>query len=138
MASQALDTPSDFDDADRGLIGRLEPAVVTSDSGRVVWDNDAYGFLQVLQSGFGINLPRYSNPRYDEILERAAGLGDAGARRRLLEEAESTMLRDQPLIPLFFYVSKHLVNGRVRGWQDNTLNVVYSKNLAIPGQHAAN
>jgi alkyl sulfatase BDS1-like metallo-beta-lactamase superfamily hydrolase len=45
MASQALDTPSDFDDADRGLIGRLEPAVVTSDSGRVVWDNDAYGFL---------------------------------------------------------------------------------------------
>ncbi len=100
--------------------------------------NDAYGFLQVLQSGFGINLPRYSNPRYDEILERAAGLGDAGARRRLLEEAESTMLRDQPLIPLFFYVSKHLVNGRVRGWQDNTLNVVYSKNLAIPGQHAAN
>jgi alkyl sulfatase BDS1-like metallo-beta-lactamase superfamily hydrolase len=35
----------DFDDADRGLIGQLDPGVVTADDGRVVWDNDAYGFL---------------------------------------------------------------------------------------------
>jgi hypothetical protein len=27
-------------------------------------------------------------------------------------------------------VSKHLVNARVHGWQDNAMNVVYSKNLA--------
>ncbi len=36
----------DFEDADRGLIGRLEPAVVTAADDRVVWDNDAYDFLQ--------------------------------------------------------------------------------------------
>ncbi len=35
----------DFDDADRGLIGSLEPCVVHADDGRVVWDNDAYAFL---------------------------------------------------------------------------------------------
>jgi hypothetical protein len=40
------------------------------------------------------------------------------------------MLADQPLIPLFFYVSKHLVDAHILGWQDNGLNVVYSKNLA--------
>jgi alkyl sulfatase BDS1-like metallo-beta-lactamase superfamily hydrolase len=32
----------DFDDADRGLIGKLEPCVVRDESGRVVWDNDVY------------------------------------------------------------------------------------------------
>jgi alkyl sulfatase BDS1-like metallo-beta-lactamase superfamily hydrolase len=32
-------------DADRGLIGRLEPGVVTAADGRVVWDQSAYAFL---------------------------------------------------------------------------------------------
>jgi oligopeptide transport system substrate-binding protein len=92
--------------------------------------DDAYGFLQVLQSGFGINLPHYANPDYDDLLERAANDGDLNHRRELLQRAEALMLADQPLIPLYFYVSKHLVNARVHGWQDNTMNVVYSKNLA--------
>ena len=92
--------------------------------------DDAYGFLQVLQSGFGINLPHYANGDYDDLLERAANEGDIGRRRELLQRAEALMLADQPLIPLYFYVSKHLVNARIRGWQDNAMNVAYSKNLA--------
>jgi alkyl sulfatase BDS1-like metallo-beta-lactamase superfamily hydrolase len=35
----------DFADADRGFIGALEPCVVKAADGRVVWDNDSYGFL---------------------------------------------------------------------------------------------
>jgi alkyl sulfatase BDS1-like metallo-beta-lactamase superfamily hydrolase len=35
----------DFADADRGFVGKLEPCVVRDDAGRVVWDNDAYAFL---------------------------------------------------------------------------------------------
>ena len=45
MTALPLEDRSDFDDADRGWIGALEPAVVTAGDGRVVWDNDAYGFL---------------------------------------------------------------------------------------------
>jgi len=41
----ATDDRADFEDADRGWIAALEPAVVTAADGRVVWDNDAYGFL---------------------------------------------------------------------------------------------
>jgi oligopeptide transport system substrate-binding protein len=92
--------------------------------------DDAYGFLQVLQSGFGINLPRYSNADYDALLARAADETDAGSRRALLQNAEALMLADQPLIPLYFYVAKHLVSPQVRGWRDNPLDVVYSKQLA--------
>jgi oligopeptide transport system substrate-binding protein len=92
--------------------------------------DDAYGFLQVLQGGFGINLPHYANPAYDDLLARAANDEDPGRRRLLLQQAEALMLSDQPLIPLYFYVSKHLVSARVVGWQDNAMNVVYTKNLA--------
>jgi alkyl sulfatase BDS1-like metallo-beta-lactamase superfamily hydrolase len=36
----------DVDDAARGLLGRLDPCVVTAADGRVVWDNESYAFLQ--------------------------------------------------------------------------------------------
>jgi oligopeptide transport system substrate-binding protein len=101
---------------------------------RLSWSgdyNDAYTFLQYLKSDFGINLPRYANPAYDALLARASATVDTAARRALLEEAERTMLADTPLLPLYFYVNKHLVSPRVEGWYDNVLNVVYSKDLAL-------
>lgn len=92
--------------------------------------DDAYSFLQVLQSGFGINTPHYSNARYDALLSAAADQPDPQQRRSLLQQAEAIMLDDQPLIPLYFYVAKHLVNQHVRGWRDNPMNVVYAKALS--------
>ena len=40
-----FDDRTDFDDADRGFLGTLDPGVVVDDAGQVVWDNDAYAFL---------------------------------------------------------------------------------------------
>ena len=40
-----FDDTTDFDDARRNLIGRLEPCIVKADDGRVVWDNTSYAFL---------------------------------------------------------------------------------------------
>jgi oligopeptide transport system substrate-binding protein len=93
--------------------------------------NDAYTFAQYLESDFGVNLPHYSNPRYDALLRSAAQQQDPFARSALLEEAERVMLADHPLIPLYFYVNKHLVKPEVEGWYDNVMNVVYSKDLGL-------
>jgi oligopeptide transport system substrate-binding protein len=93
--------------------------------------NDAYTFLQYLKGNFGINLPHYKNPDYDLLLTRAAAQTDTGQRRALLEEAERLMLHDHPLIPIYFYVNKHLVKPEVDGWYDNVMNVVYSKDLGL-------
>lgn len=90
--------------------------------------DDPMAFLQVLESRFGINLPHYSNAAYDALLERGAQ-ADGAERRNLLRQAEALMLDDQPLIPLYFYVAKHLVAAMVEGWQPNSMNVAYSKNL---------
>lgn len=93
--------------------------------------NDAYTYLQYLKSDFGINLPHYSNPAYDTLLSRAAAEVDTGKRRDLLEQAEHLMLQDHPLIPIYFYVSKHLVKPEVDGWYDNVMNVTYAKDLGL-------
>ncbi|ORA78608.1 MBL fold metallo-hydrolase [Mycobacterium malmoense] len=36
---------ADFDNADRGFLAALSPCVIRAADGRVVWDNDAYSFL---------------------------------------------------------------------------------------------
>lgn len=43
--SLPLHDTTDFDDADRGFIAALSPCVIKAADGRVVWDNDAYSFL---------------------------------------------------------------------------------------------
>ena len=92
--------------------------------------NDAYSFLQLLQTGFGINLTGYSDSRYDELLAEATRQPDPVLRRALLEESERVMLADTPVLPLYFYVNKHLVKPYVGGWHDNVMNVQYSKDLS--------
>jgi len=98
--------------------------------------NDAYTFAQYLKSDFGINLPHYKNPKYDALLAQAAAEVDTTERRHLLEQAERLMLADHPLMPLYFYVNKHLVKPNVTGWYDNVMNVVYSKDLGLAPEPA--
>jgi oligopeptide transport system substrate-binding protein len=92
--------------------------------------NDAYSFLQILKGGFGINLPRYQSAAYDAALETAS-VASGTDRAALLAKAERQLLEDVPLIPLYFYVSKHLVAPRVHGWYANVMNVTYSKDLTL-------
>ena len=56
---------------------------------------------------------------------------DLDRRRLYLEEAERVLLADHAVIPLYFYVSKHLVKPEVEGWQDNILNYHYSQHLSF-------
>ena len=88
-------------------------------------------FRALLHTDFGINLTGYSNPRYDALLEQATRQPDPARRRALLEEAERLMLADHPVLPLYFYVNKHLVKPYVTGWSDNVMNAQYSKDLDL-------
>jgi oligopeptide transport system substrate-binding protein len=96
--------------------------------------NDAYTFLQYFRSDFGINTARYRSADYDALLDDAAAATDAPTRRAKLEAAERRLLADHPILPLYFYVTKHLVNPRVVGWYDNAMNVTYSAQLALRPQ----
>ena len=93
--------------------------------------NDAYTFAQYFKSNFGINLPHYRSAEYDALMDKASVEADAARRRQLLESGERVMLHDHPMIPIYFYVNKHLVKPEVEGWYDNVMNVVYSKDLSL-------
>ncbi|MCP5091168.1 MAG: peptide ABC transporter substrate-binding protein [Gammaproteobacteria bacterium] len=93
--------------------------------------NDAHTFLSVLQAGNAANMPRYANDEYESLMQRAARQVDDDRRRLYLEEAERVMLADHPVLPLYFFVSKHLVRPEVGGWGDNVLDYHYSQHLSL-------
>lgn len=93
--------------------------------------NDAHTFLSIMQSGNPSNMPGYANPNFDALMQQAAEQVDLKIRRFYLEEAERVLLADHPVIPLYFYVSKHLVSPDVIGWGDNVLDYHYSQHLSL-------
>ena len=93
--------------------------------------NDANTFLAIMQGDSAANMPGYSNAEYDELMRSAGEQLDLDRRRLYLEEAERVLLANHVVIPLYFYVSKHLVKPEVEGWQDNILNYHYSQHLSL-------
>jgi len=93
--------------------------------------NDAYTFLSIFESSNPSNMFAYTSAEYDSLLDRAANQTDMRRRRLFLEEAERLLLAEHPVIPIYYYVSKHLVSPRLRGWQDNVLDYHYSHHLSI-------
>jgi oligopeptide transport system substrate-binding protein len=96
--------------------------------------NDAGNFLDTLRSRSANNDARYQRPEYDELLDRATSSSDPSDRRHLLEAAEKMMLSDYPILPIYFYSSKRLIQPYVKGVTANPLNRLYSKHLTIKGQ----
>jgi oligopeptide transport system substrate-binding protein len=93
--------------------------------------DDAFTYIGYLASGSGINLPHYESAEYDGLTQKARTEPDDSARRQYLEQAERVALRDHALIPLYFQTARHLVSPKVLGWYDNSMNIVYSKDLSL-------
>jgi oligopeptide transport system substrate-binding protein len=93
--------------------------------------NDASTFLNVFKSDSSQNMVGYSDEEYDSLLQRAAEQTDPQRRQLYLEEAERVVLSHHPVIPIYFYVSKHMINPRIQGWGDNVLDYHYSQYLSF-------
>ena len=93
--------------------------------------NDAHTFLSIVESDSASNLPRYASEEFDAVMDQAAEQLNPKWRRVHLEEAERVFLEDHAVIPLYFFVSKHLVSPEVRGWEDNVLDYHYSQHLSL-------
>ena len=46
-------------------------------------------------------------------------------------EAERVLLAEMPFIPVYTYVTKRLVDPRLRGWESNVMDHHYSKNMFL-------
>ncbi|MDP9141950.1 MAG: peptide ABC transporter substrate-binding protein [Pseudomonadota bacterium] len=93
--------------------------------------NDPTSFLDILRSAHGKNDTGWSDPAYDAALDLAQQTVDPVQRAALLAHAEQRLFAETPAIPVYFYVSKHLVSPRVHGWTDNVLDYHYSRDLSL-------
>jgi oligopeptide transport system substrate-binding protein len=88
-------------------------------SGLVIDPYDPYQYLRVFETGFGYNDTGWSSPEYDRLIEEAVALPDRDRRLALYGKAEEILLRDMPIIPIYFYTHHYLLHEEVRDWTDN-------------------
>ena len=98
---------------------------------------DPFSFLEIMHSTHGQNDTGYASPVYDALLESSMVEPDPDKRMRTLEQAEKVLLEDQPVMPLFFYVSRRVVKPWVKGWADSLLDYHPSRYMYIEPVEAA-
>lgn len=105
---------------------------------------DPYSFLELFRTGHGQNDYGYSNEVYDRLLAEIASERIPARRLRLMQEAERMLLEEWPIIPVYTYVTKRLVDRHVRGWENNVMDHHYSRYMYLlktagpPGKRGAN
>lgn len=92
---------------------------------------DAFSFLEIFHSEHGRNDAGYNNPRFDRLLEQIAAERVPSRRRNLMSEAERMLLADQVVLPMFTYVSRRLVDPRLRGWEANIMDHHPSRHMFL-------
>lgn len=83
---------------------------------------DPMSFLTIWRGDSGNNYTGWSNPTYDQLLFQAARTTQTEERFRLMQKAESLLLAEAPLIPIYTYTHVFLVHPSVRGWYPTLLD----------------
>jgi len=96
--------------------------------------SDPASFLDLFANDSALNTTFYANPEFDQLLA-STHLVSGLARMELLRNAESVLIQDMPVIPLYYYVSRHLVNTRITGFADNVRDIHLSRYLAIASEN---
>ncbi|MGO8836219.1 MAG: peptide ABC transporter substrate-binding protein [Limisphaerales bacterium] len=86
--------------------------------------NDANTFLGMFTSDDGNNRTGWKNAPYDTLIREANEQADPAARKKLFQQAEIILVRDEvPIIPLYFYVGINYFNtNRIQGIYENILD----------------
>lgn len=93
-----------------------------SKSSWIADDLDALGMLAIFRAGSPNNRTGFADAEFDALLDRAErALG--AERAELLHAAEARLLDAAPIVPLYGYVTKNLVNPRLGGFFENPLDV---------------
>jgi oligopeptide transport system substrate-binding protein len=107
-------TQMEFDIARRGWIGDYV---------------DPNNFLDLFLTDGGNNNTGFSDPRYDEMITRLAPQAKTREERfAIFKEAETMLMEQMPILPIYTYTSKHLIHHSVKGMPANlmdSLNLKY-------------
>jgi oligopeptide transport system substrate-binding protein len=93
--------------------------------------NDPYSFIELMDSKHGLNDSAYDNPKYDALLKQSSITFNAQERLDLLSQAEQLLIKDQPVMPIYNYVTKRVIKPYVAGIGTNVMDHHYSKDWYI-------
>ncbi len=114
------------------LTERMEGRYVTARDGWIADYNDPSSFLDLFQSKYPQNNSKYKNPKYDELILKASLEQNLEKRSKILEQASLVMMNDYAAIPLYTYVTTHLVKSHLGGHSgNNPLDHQYTRNFYI-------
>jgi oligopeptide transport system substrate-binding protein len=92
------------------------------DLARAAWIGDYADpntFLDMFVTDGENNETGWSNAEYDRLLREATSEGDSVKRMQILHDAETILMRELPVIPIYFYVSKDMIRTYVHGFHHN-------------------
>jgi ABC-type transport system substrate-binding protein len=72
-----------------------------------------------------VNRTRYKNETYDKLYLKALGTKDLKQKYELCLQADQIIAEDVPVIPLWYHENYRLIQGSVKGYQPNTMNIQY-------------
>ncbi|MAN45426.1 MAG: peptide ABC transporter substrate-binding protein [Alphaproteobacteria bacterium] len=121
------------------LYARLRQKDFTFADGAWIADyDDPINFLYLLDSETGQqNYGDYSNLEYDALLDKSNQELDLKARAKIFAEAEELMLNEYPITPMWFQVTKNLVDPTLTGWEENAKDNHRSRFLCRDGMKSA-
>lgn len=82
---------------------------------------DPVTFLEIFQGDSSYNWTGWNQPTYDALLARAAHITTREQRFTVLAEAETLLLKEAPVAPLFFGAQTYLIHPSVKGWAPSPL-----------------
>ena len=97
---------------------------------------DAENYLSVFYSKNPAppNYTRYNNPEFDDLFEKAIAETNDSVRYELYKKADRVMIKDAPVVPLWYDVAVHLVQTNVSGFHANALNLLELRRTKIERQ----
>ncbi len=93
--------------------------------------NDANTFLELFLSSSGINNVGFESEAFDKLMQQASVEQDMDKRAALFKQAEQLLVDSYAVMPIYFYVSKHLVNPKLKGYKINVMDHSRSKYMSI-------
>ena len=93
--------------------------------------DDPNSFLDMWVTGGGNNRTGWSNAAYDSLIELASITNNKEIRFGHFRKAESILLSELPVIPIYFYTNVYLLHPSVKGWKPNLLNIHNYKFISL-------
>ena len=84
---------------------------------------DPNTFLDMWIKDGGNNDTGWSNPKYDELIEKAKYEQNPKNRMAIFYEAEKILMTELPIIPIYFYVNVYTLQLYVKGFYGNILGM---------------